>query len=84
MLQGSQDPTPRHVMCLWGWWPQANHAEGATHRKGTHIGPIGGWVTVFLRQTYSSSMTPANNYPPSMYVWKGGNSFLGGRGGHYE
>ena len=26
-------------------------------------------------------MTPANNCPPSMYVWKGGNSFLGGRGG---
>ena len=53
----------------------------ATHREGMHIGPIGGWVSVFLRQTYSSSMTPANNCPPSMYVWKGGNSFLGGRAG---
>ena len=56
----------------------------ATHREGMHIGPNGGWVIVFLRQTYSSSMTPANNCPPSMYVWKGGNSFLGGRGGYYQ
>ena len=76
MLQGSQGP-PSTRMCDPGGEsqrpPQGATTERsprrgmATHREGMHIGPNGGWVIVFLRQTYSSSMTPANNCPP-LYV----------------